>query len=531
MAPSNFSQASPPVGVSAAPFVSATPYALNAASAGDLIEMRARRRLPMLFGIAVVLSLTALSISGYLTYVAFTASKVLGCGGGTFDCEHVLTSKWSTMLGIPVAAWASTLYLTVLATLVATARPAMSSLPTVMRNWSWAIVTTAAVSAGVAALWFTGLQVFSLGHLCPWCLGAHACGLLLCVATLTMSPLSGGVKATAAVIGTLGAAMLVGIQVATPAPPTYVIENFPAQSAEALPGAGTPTDSAPNGGVFEPEMFDAPTDGDEVLSAPVSDAKASTQKTFDSLAAIAALWLDPNFVLTTQIAASAQDSGQANAGQANSSQSNGEQTNPAQAAAQASEDRLVQVASANVKLKSHQWPIIGSPNAKHIFVELFDYTCPHCRATQQAIRGARERFKGELAVIVLAVPLSRACNDTVTTEHSSHRESCDLAKYSIAVWRIAPDKFEQYHEYLMTTEPVPSAALAKSRAAQLVGAEALDKELAQPNVARYISKHVEMYRKMGAGPIPKLVFATTALTGEMRSVQVLCDTIESQFGK
>jgi len=346
-----------------------------------------------------------------------------------------------------------------------------------------------------------------------------------------MSPLSGSLKATAAVIGMLGAAMLVGIQVATPAPPTYVIENFPAQSTEALPGTGMPTDSAPNGGVFEPEMFDAPTEGDDVLSAPVTDANASAQRTISSLAAVAALWLDPNMLLTAQVAANAQDVGQANAGQANAGQTNSDQSSAAQSAAQASEDRLVQVASANVKLKSHQWPIIGSPNAKHIFVELFDYTCPHCRATQQAIRGARERFKGDLAVIVLAVPLSRACNDTVTTEHSSHRESCDLAKYSIAVWRVAPDKFEQYHEWLMTTEPVPSAALAKSRAAQLVGAEALDRELAQPNVARYISKHVEVYRKMGAGPIPKLVFATTALTGEMRSVQVLCDTIESQSGK
>ncbi len=57
-------------------------------------------------------------------------------------------------------------------------------------------------------------------------------------------------------------------------------------------------------------------------------------------------------------------------------------------------------------------------DAPYIFVELFDYTCPHCRATQRAIKGAREALKDDLAVIVLPVPLSRQCNDTVTNEHA-----------------------------------------------------------------------------------------------------------------
>ena len=189
---------------------------------------------------------------------------------------------------------------------------------------------------------------------------------------------------------------------------------------------------------------------------------------------------------------------------------------------------MIHVASANVKLRANQWPIIGSPDAKHIFVELFDYTCPHCRATQQAIHGARAKYGKDLAVIVLAVPLSRACNDTVTTEHASHRESCELAKYSIALWKVAPEKFEEYHEWLLSAQPVPSAAVAKSKAAQMIGSEALDKELAQPNAARFISKHVEIYRKMGAGPIPKLAFSSTVLTGELRSAEQLSSTIERQ---
>lgn len=550
MASPKISSVSQPVGVSSAPFSASVPYTAPLIGGGAAVEPRTRNRLPVLFAAAVLLSATALGISGYLTYVAFTSSKVLGCGGGTFDCEHVLNSKWSTLLGVPVAAWASSLYLSVLATLIVAARPAMSTSPSPMRTAAWSIVTAAGVSAGLAALWFTGLQVFVLKHLCPWCLGAHSCGLLLCIATLTMSPLAGRLKWLCAAAGALGAATLIATQIATPAPPTYIIEQFPTPSIETSNGAE----------VFEePEMFDAPTGGDDVLAAPGSDEDvflapdveaASEQPATEAAPAVApadasepvsaaelqrwgaqlSLLFQPALLLTAQVGSETPAGSAAPAAQAaqQNTPAAGQGAASQDAAAAASNDRLVQVASANVKLKAHQWPIIGSPNAKHIFVELFDYTCPHCRATQQTIRGARERYKDDLAIIVLAVPLSRACNDTVTSEHPSHRESCELAKYAIAVWRVAPDKFQEYHEWLMSAEPVPSAAIAKAKAAQLVGSAELEKELAQPNASRYISKHVEIYRKMGAGPIPKLVFANTVLTGEIRSVQQLCDVIEGQ---
>jgi len=346
-----------------------------------------------------------------------------------------------------------------------------------------------------------------------------------------MAPLSRRLKALCAGAGALGVALMIGIQVATPAPQTYIIENFPAPSVEAAPGAGV---------VEEPEMFDAPGTGDDVLSAPVTESGAifspddDVQAFFSSSELPSALlaWLQPGAFLTLQVGtssnANAQNPSQNQSAQ-NQPQNQPPQNQPVQNQQEnAGEDRLVQVASANVKLKAHQWPIIGSPNAKHIFVELFDYTCPHCRATQRAIRGAREHFRNDLAIIVLAVPLSRACNDTVTNEHPSHREACELAKYSVAVWRISPEKFQEYHEWLLSVEPVPSAASAKAKAAQLVGNAALEQELAQPHAARYISKHVEVYRKMGAGPIPKLVFSTTALTGEMTAADVLIRTVHSQ---
>jgi len=498
--PAPMSAALPP-----APF--AAPGAFEAGrTAGSPAAASLRRTLVPLYLLAVGLSLIAVSISGYLTYIALTASKVLGCSGGTFDCDHVLQSQWSTLLGIPVAALASSLYVSVLAALLATGRWATSAEPTPLRSWTWTIVTTAAVSAGAAGLWFTGLQVFALGHLCPWCLATHACGLILCCATLLFSPLSNLVKGWCGVVGLAMTMGLATIQSLTPPRPAYVIEEAPAAASTS-----SSTDSA----VPAAELFDAPGEGDDIFAAPEIDSGAyapqnGAQQWTQALAWLPAawsLWKQPSGWLMAQTVGDAK---------------------PAEGVVDApsSDQRLVHLASANIKLRANQWPIVGSPDAKHIFVELFDYTCPHCRATQKAIAGVRQRYGNDVAILTLPVPLSRACNDTVKHEHASHRESCELAKYAIAVWRIAPEKFPEFHDWLLTHNPVPTASAAKARAAELVGAGELDKELAQPHAARFISKHVDIYRRLNAGPVPKLVFASTTLTGEVTSSDVIAQILE-----
>lgn len=503
---------------------------MPAASVAGARQAVPRNYLPWLFGSAVMLSLIALSISGYLSYVAFTSSKILGCGsGGTFDCEHVLHSRWSTMLGLPVAAWASSLYLSVLAALIATARTAVSSRPSMVRSWSWALVTAAGASAGLAALWFTGLQVFALKHLCPWCLGAHSCGLLLCIATLSLSPLTSRIKLGCFALGALGAAAMVTIQLLTPPPLTYKIEEFP-----------NPTLESPNGDTLQSpdaEMFNAPGDGD-LFSAPVSNNESLPpnliqRADFELAQAAVALFFHAPAFLTSQVAAAPANTQKASTDKANPPEKvEGDKATPTEPEKPTESTkplekpgRKIQLASTGFSIRTSEWPIVGSPDAKHIFVELFDYTCPHCRATQKAIQGARKELGADLAIITLPVPLNQKCNNTVQNQHPSHRESCEISQIAIACWRCDPEKFVELHEWLLAQNPIPSAATAKNKAVALIGQAELEKEMAQPTASLFISKHVEMYRRMGAGPVPKLVFSNTTLTGELTSSTVLIDMI------
>ncbi|MGE3315406.1 MAG: DsbA family protein [Planctomycetaceae bacterium] len=190
--------------------------------------------------------------------------------------------------------------------------------------------------------------------------------------------------------------------------------------------------------------------------------------------------------------------------------------------------RLITISGNRTTLDVRQWPLLGRPEAKYVFVEMFDYTCPHCQATHHSIKGAMERYGDELAIIVLPVPLDGNCNSAAAESNSFHTDACEITRISIAVWRVQPKRFPHFHSWLFQSRR--SAAEARSYAAQLVGAKALQDELAQPWAAKYIAKNVELYRRAGAGSVPKLLFPKSTLVGEVGSTATLCDIIQRELG-
>ena len=189
--------------------------------------------------------------------------------------------------------------------------------------------------------------------------------------------------------------------------------------------------------------------------------------------------------------------------------------------------RLVVVAGNKFSLNTRHWPLLGDPDAKYVFVEMFDYTCPHCRHTHQAIEGAFNRFGDDLAVIALPVPLERSCNDA--SKGTGHVGACDQAKLAVAVWRCDRSKFREFHHWMF--DATRTTAQARSKAEALVGKEKLTAELALPYAAQYVSKHVDLYKRVGSGAVPKLMFPGATLTGEVSSSRTLVSTIERELAK
>lgn len=190
--------------------------------------------------------------------------------------------------------------------------------------------------------------------------------------------------------------------------------------------------------------------------------------------------------------------------------------------------RIITVAGGQIALDIRHWPLLGKPDAKYVFVEMFDYTCPYCRATHQAVRGAMEQFGDDLAIIALPVPLDAACNRGVQYTAAEHAEACEIAKTAVAVWRVSRKQFPPFHSWLFESAGRRTAAEARQHAAELVGEAALQKELSLPHAANYIARHVELYERIGSGSLPKILLLTSTVSGSVESASTLTDMIRRE---
>jgi len=125
--------------------------------------------------LAQFLLISAILISGWLTYESITAS--IGCGAGG-DCSAVITSQWATLLGIPVALLGLFTYGGVLTLTVC--RPFENRVTALL------ISITCLLIIG-SALWFTALQVFIIKSFCPYCCAIHGLASLSSLILLTQT--------------------------------------------------------------------------------------------------------------------------------------------------------------------------------------------------------------------------------------------------------------------------------------------------------------------------------------------------------
>ncbi len=167
----------------------------------------------------------------------------------------------------------------------------------------------------------------------------------------------------------------------------------------------------------------------------------------------------------------------------------------------------------------------GDPEARYVFVEMFDYTCPHCRNTHHAVKGALDQYGKDLAIVALPVPLESACNRAASG--GGHPGACELAKIAVSVWRVDPAKFREFHDWVFESHATP--ATARKRAEELVGAPEFRKEFSSTIPGDYIKRHVDLYVKVGSGSVPKLMFPKSTINGEVNSKATLVSTIEREL--
>jgi len=417
-------------------------------------------------------ALIGFGLAAYLSYAALTSDGVAGCGGGEglFDCSRVLSSQWSKWLGLPVSLAAALVYALMLVALAFTG-PSTSA---PRRRLAWNAMLALAAAAAGSAVWFIALQFLVLDGLCVYCLSAHACSLVVAAMAIAVQPLPLNKALQGAAVGFAGVIVLVVVQLAVkPQAQGYEVERFVnTDGGETVVLALDHRDRDP----VEPKSPEKTQDDDKPADQQHAGIKTPTRPPVKT-------------------------------------------------------GRKIAVLDGRAELNIDDYPIIGSPEAEHILVDLFDYTCHHCRTMHHHLDAALERYGDNIGIVLVMVPMNRGCNSIIRgPTHPDHRDACKLARLALAVWRTAPQQFPEFHHWLIEPDKKSrSAKEARARAIALVGEAALNDELAGWRIDEQLQLNSNLYGLAGAGKIPKLLFFQTVVRGEMETAGELFDLMEKEL--
>jgi uncharacterized membrane protein len=151
-------------------------------------------------------------------------------------------------------------------------------------------------------------------------------------------------------------------------------------------------------------------------------------------------------------------------------------------------------------------PHLGSSDAPHVIVEYFDWTCEACSEMHEDLKMVAGKHPGKFCMILLPVPLNRACNEFFPPGIEDHEGTCELARLGLAAWRAMPEAFPEVHDVLFT-RPVLPPEIAEIAVAQIVGEEALAAALKDPWIEEILTANTNDFRQMSSKTVkmPKLV--------------------------
>jgi uncharacterized membrane protein len=112
--------------------------------------------------VSALLALIGLFVAMYLTMYKTGMIGEITCSIGS--CETVNTSRWSTFLGLPVAAWGLGFYITALTVAIVGSSDRWAD------ERGPAVVMVGLSGWGVLfSLWLTYLELFVIHAICMWC--------------------------------------------------------------------------------------------------------------------------------------------------------------------------------------------------------------------------------------------------------------------------------------------------------------------------------------------------------------------------
>lgn len=179
-------------------------------------------------------------------------------------------------------------------------------------------------------------------------------------------------------------------------------------------------------------------------------------------------------------------------------------------------------------------PLLGSPGASNVIVNLFDYNCIHCRMLHRILLGTQWRLSNQLAVVCLPMPMDTNCNPLVPADHPSFTNSCDYARLGLAVWRANRLAYPRFQNRVLWGDHPPSVEETRDFANELVGTEALQTALTNDWIQQQILTacylHYTNWQSTGGPAMPQLIIGSAVSVGPLNSVNHLLALLEKYLG-
>jgi len=175
------------------------------------------------------------------------------------------------------------------------------------------------------------------------------------------------------------------------------------------------------------------------------------------------------------------------------------------------------------------FPVVGNSEAPHMMLEMMDYTCAHCRELHPHLQATLQRYGDQLGILVHHAPLSKKCNPQVPIDHPGKKNACEYAQLAMGVWKLGPEKFPQFHDWLLEGDKPPSITQARSKAYRLVGDRVLLDKKAKADTAKQLGRQASLFNRFKSS-LPILFMKNSTLRGVPKKTQKLFDHLESKLG-
>ncbi len=143
--------------------------------------------------------------------------------------------------------------------------------------------------------------------------------------------------------------------------------------------------------------------------------------------------------------------------------------------------RHVSLFGGEVRFVLEDTPHLGDARAEQVVGLVFDYACPHCRATHLMIEEAIQADPSAFVVVPLPISIDEEHNPHIQSDNERFDDSYALATLAQAVAAVDMGKWRVFDKWLFSEQTVVdfprSAEEARAKAVELIGRQALDAQL------------------------------------------------------